>query len=308
MAHGRVIVFSYGPLGLALLDTLERLGVAPAAIVVPGNRSGADVDLVAERARSSGRTLLVQPRRSHIQPFLDDVRMLRPDLLLVWSYSMLLPPELIALAPRGAVNVHGGLLPEYRGGHVMNWAIANGERETGVTLACLDEGIDTGPVIAEHRFPIEDGDDAATVRDKLRETGQALLERWWPSLEAGTAPRTPQDESRARYHRMRTAEDGRIDWSASSKAVHNLVRALVAPWPGAFTECGETRLVVRRTRTADSRDPQAEAGTVIRCDDESVSVACGSGVVQLLSLEIDGRPAQPADRVRAGIAPGVRLR
>jgi len=188
MARARVVVFGYGPLALASLDTLERRGVTPVAVVVPGNRSGPDVDLVVAHARSRTWTLLVQPPRTRLAPFLDLVRQLQPDLFVVWSYSMLLPPELIALARLGAVNVHGGLLPDYRGGHVMNWAIINGERETGVTLAYLDEGIDTGPVIAELRFPIDRSDDAATVRDKLKAAGQSLLETQWPAIEAGLAP------------------------------------------------------------------------------------------------------------------------
>ncbi len=307
MPRARVIVFSYGPLGVALLDALQRLGVEPAAVVVPGNRDGADVDLVASNAKARGLPLLVQPRRAGLAPFLDAIRAIRPDVLLVWSYSMLLPDELIALAPRGAVNVHGGLLPEYRGGHVMNWAIVNGERETGVTLAYLDAGIDTGPVIAQRRFPIEAGDDAASVRDKLQATGQALLSEWWPAIESGTAPRTPQDESRARYHRMRTAEDGRIDWSASSDAIANLVRALVAPWPGAFLLIGDTRVVVRQARPIARDVPAVEPGTVLRSDAGGMCVASGNGTVELLAVEIDGQPARWPDLRRAGLIEGVRL-
>ena len=307
MPRARVIVFGYGPLALAALDTLERLGVTPAAIVVPGNRTGPDVDVIAAQVRARGWTLLAQPPRQAIAPFLDAIRQLQPDLFLVWSYSMMLPPELIALAPRGAVNVHGGLLPEYRGGHVMNWAIVNGEPETGVTLAYLDQGIDTGPVIAARRFPIARDDDAASVRDKLQAAGQALLELWWPVLEDGGAPAVPQDESRARYHRMRTAEDGRIDWQASSAAIDNLVRALAAPWPGAFTFLGGTRIVVRRVQPADDDGSAAAPGTVTRCDETGVSIATGSGSVRLITVEIDGRAAGLDDLRRAGFAAGGRL-
>lgn len=307
MARPRVIVFGYGPLALASLRTLDRLGVTSAAVVVPGNRVGADVDLVRAHVQSRGWPLLVQPPRTALAPFLDTIRSIQPDLLLVWSYSMLLPPELIALARLGAVNVHGGLLPEYRGGHVMNWAIANGERETGVTLAWLDEGIDTGPVIAERRFAIAPADDAASVRDKLMEAGQALIEQWWPAIEAGTAPRVPQDESRARYHRMRTADDGRIDWAASSASIVNLVRALAAPWPGAFFFVGDTKIVVRRLRAVDGGAPAIAPGTVMHGDDAGVQVASGSGSVQLLALEIDGQPARRPALEKAGLIPGVRL-
>jgi methionyl-tRNA formyltransferase len=305
MARPRVIVFGYGPLALASLGTLEHLGVVPAAVVVPGNRRGADVDLVRIYVESRGWPLLVQPPRKSLAPFLETIRALAPDLLLVWSYSMLLPPELIALAPHGAVNVHGGLLPEYRGGHVMNWAIANGERETGATLAYLDDGIDTGPVIAERRFAIAAEDDAASVREHLQEAGARLLQEWWPAIEAGTAPRTPQDESRARYHRMRTEDDGLIDWSASSAAIANLVRALAAPWPGAFTFVGSTKLVLRRA-LADAGGAAAAPGTVIAVD-QGVRVATGTGPLQVLAIEIDGRGATAADLLAAGLTSGVRL-
>jgi methionyl-tRNA formyltransferase len=306
MRQARVIMFGYGELALAALETLARLGIAPVAVVVPGNRTGPDVDLVTDHARVNGLTLLVQPQRRRLEPFVAELRALRPDLLLVWSYSMLLPPELIAVAPLGAVNVHGGLLPEYRGGHVMNWAIANGETETGITLARVDEGIDTGPVIAERRFAIEPEDDAASVRQKLKNAGASLLQAWWPSIVAGTAPAIAQDESRARYYRMRTPEDGRINWSRPNAAICNLVRALVSPWPGAFTTAGRTRLVVRRAEpTAASL--AAAPGTVVRCDGGGLQVAAGIGDVRVLSAEVDGWPIRASDLLQLGVAPGQRL-
>ena len=181
-------MFGYGGLALAALDTLARLGVTPVAVVVPGNRQGADVERVIALARDAHLSLLMQPARAAAASFLAAIRDLRPDVLLVSSYSMLLPPELIALAPHGAVNVHGGILPEYRGGHVMNWAIINGERESAATLHYIDAGIDTGPVIAEQRFPIEWRDDITSVQARLRTAGKELLERWWPEIARGTAP------------------------------------------------------------------------------------------------------------------------
>ena len=306
MPHARVIVFGYGDLAVTALDTLGRLGVTPLAVVVPGNRTSPDVTMVADHVRASGLMLLVQPPRARLAPFLAQVRTLSPDLLLVWSYSMLLPPDLIALAPRGAINVHGGLLPEYRGGHVMNWAIAYGEAETGVTLAQTDAGIDTGPVIAEQRFPIEWRDDAASVRQKLKVTGQRLLETWWPAIEAGTAPAVAQDESRARYHRMRTADDGRIEWSQSSVAIYNLVRALVSPWPGAFTSSGATRLVLRRVEPVTLQSPAAP-GTVVRSEGDAFWIASGDGGVAVRALEIDGRAVTLAELHGLNIVEGSQL-
>ena len=184
------MVFGYGPSALAALATFERLGVSPVAVVVPGNRQGHDVEMVIAGARERSLPLLVQPGRAASAPFLAAVHDLGPDVLFVWSYSMLLAPELIDMATKGAVNLHGGVLPEYRGGHVMNWAIINGERESAATLHYIDAGIDTGPVIAEQRFPIEWRDDITSVQAPLRAAAEALLQRWWPEIARGTAPRT----------------------------------------------------------------------------------------------------------------------
>ena len=287
MPRARVIVFGYGALALASLDALEGLGVTPVAVVLPGNRSGADVDLVIARARARGWVLLVQPPRKSLAPFLDAIRDLRPDVLLVWSYSMLLPTALIALARLGAINVHGGLLPEYRGGHVMQWAIINGEKETGATLHYMDAGIDTGPVIADARFPIRPDDDAVAVRRNLERAGAELLRRWWPQIEAETAPRVPQDETRARYWPMRTREDGRIDWTATSEGICRLVRGLACNEPGAFVEIDRRMITIREAHrlvaTAGGRP-----GDVGAAGADGVRVHAGDEDVLVTKLVVDG--------------------
>ena len=305
MPRPRVIVFGYGDIALAALDALAHSGSRPLALVLPSNRSGASVQDTGAKARAAGYRVLVQPPKREIAPFLDTIRELAPDLLFVWSYSMLLPPELVALAPRGAVNLHGGILPEYRGGHVMNWAIINGERESAATLHYIDAGIDTGPVIAERRFALDPNDDIVAAQEKLKIAGTELLRTWWPRIEQGTAMAVPQDESRARYHRMRTPADGRIDWTQSNVQIHNLVRALAAPWPGAFTRLGDHTITARRVQPVDGS--RAPAGTITRLDDGELRVATGDGELKILAIEIDGRPATPADLRRLGAAEGLRL-
>lgn len=298
------MVFGFGRLALAALDTLERLGVTPVAIVVPGIRSGADVDMVAARAREKSLRLLVQPRRKDLAPFLETIQPLRPDLMLVWSYPMLLPPSLTALAALGAFNIHSGKLPEYRGGHVMMWALINGERESAATLHRVDAGIDTGPVVAEERFAIEPDDDIASLQGKLALAGTALLTKWWPALADGTAPQRPQDESRARYYRMRTPADGLIDWTQSNVQIHNLVRALVAPWPGAFTRIDQTNLVVRLAAPLESAGAVPQPGTVVRLEDSGPVVSTGSGDIKLLRVEVAGQQVTSDDLRRLGVVPG----
>ena len=307
MSASRVVVFGFGRLALAALDTLERLGVTPVAVVVPGIRSGADVDMVAARTREKSLRLLVQPRRPDLAPLLETVQSLQPDLMLVWSYPMLLPPELTGLAAMGAFNIHSGKLPEYRGGHVMMWALINGETESAATLHRIDAGIDTGPVVAEERFAIEWDDDIASLQGKLAVAGTALLTKWWPALAGGTAPQTPQDESRARYYRMRTPDDGLIDWAQSSIQIYNLVRALVAPWSGAFTAIGGTRLVIRRTETLDSVVGGVPPGSVVRVDHDGPVVSAGQGLVRLIRVEVAGQSVTANDLRGLGVVPGARF-
>src|SRR5215470_16449572 len=193
------ILFTYGDMGPAAFAALQGAGARVLALVLPSNRVGHDVEIARAAARTAGLPTCVQPPRSRVEPFVEELRGMAPDVIVIWSYSMILPESVIAVPRRGAVNVHGGLLPAYRGPHVMQWAIINGEAETGATLHYVDAGIDTGPVIAEERFPIAPNDDAGSVRAKLGAVAARLAGGRWPAQAAGTAPWTPQDESRARY-------------------------------------------------------------------------------------------------------------
>ena len=200
---------------------------------------------------------------------------------------MILPGAIIDIPSHGSVNVHGGLLPEYRGGHVMQWAIINGETETGVTLHYMDEGIDTGPIIASGRFPITWQDDAVSVRNNLQKTGKELIKTWWPQISTGTAPRLVQDESVARYYRLRTSDDGEIHWSQSSSSIYNLVRALVFPWPGAFTFLRGKKIVIRSTDTLESQNNPI-AGMVKETGANGIRVSTGEGDLRIRAVEIEG--------------------
>ena len=294
-------------MGSAAVATLAEAGARVLALVLPSNRVGPDVEIARAAARAAGLPTLVQPPRERVEPFVEELRALAPDVIVIWSYSMILPKAVIEVPQRGCVNVHGGLLPAYRGPHVMQWAIINGETETGVTLHYVDAGIDTGPVIAEERFPIEPEDDAPAVRGKLREAGSRLLRAWWPAIADGTAPRTPQDESRAKYYPLRTPEDGRIDWSAPAASIHNLVRALAAPWPGAFTRLGSEKLVVRRVAVAGDESASAGPGIVSMVDGRGARVGTGRGDLLIVSVEIGDRAAGPAALGALGMAPGTCL-
>lgn len=287
MGSNRVIVFGYGELGVAAIEAVAGAGADVEGVVAPSNRTGDDVDLIESYARDYGFQFLIQPPRKTIEPFVDEIKRINPDIILVWSYSMILPRLVIEVPCLGSINVHGGLLPQYRGGHVMQWAIINGEAETGVAVHYMDEGIDTGPVIAQGRFPIESDDDASTVRQKLKVAGVKLLKEWWPVIAEGRVPRVKQDESKARYYPLRMPDDGTIDWKTSSCQIHNLVRALVRPWPGAFTFMGDEKLIVWQCH-ALSLQREVVPGVVTMVDESGVHVSTGAGELVIEVAERGG--------------------
>lgn len=295
MTKVRTLVFGYGALGAAAMETLTSAGGQVIGLVVPSNRAGPDIDVVRSSAASRGIPVLVQPPRAEVQGFATDLQIAAPDLIVVWSYSMILPPAILAMPRLGCVNVHGGLLPWYRGGHVMQWALINGEVETGVTLHYMDAGIDSGPIIVEARFPIEWDDDATSVRRKLKETGMRLLREWLPAIAAGTAPRIPQDESVAKRYPLRTPDDGLISWNSSVVSIYNLVRALVAPWPGAFTSLRGRRIIVRKVRVVRGSPARSAPGVVSEVDEGGIRVSAGDGEILILQAEADGVVVGPED-------------
>jgi methionyl-tRNA formyltransferase len=285
-----VAFFGYGPLAVTGLDALSMAGARVSAVVVPGNRTGVDVEMIRAAGAQRNARVLIQPARGEIGPFLDTLQTLAPAFIVVCSYSMILPRAVFSLATRSAVNVHGGTLPEYRGGHVMQWAIINGERQFGVTLHHLDEGIDTGPIIAETRFPLDETDDACSVRRKIRNAGAELLIQWWPRLLDGSAPRVAQDASRARLWPLRSVDDGRLAWTMSATTITRTVRALRCNTPGAFLDVASRRLSIRLAEACAPQTGSVQPGCVVAVDREGVRVAAVDGDVQIRSAEIDGAP------------------
>jgi methionyl-tRNA formyltransferase len=192
--------------------------------------------------------LLVQPKRNSPEypGFVDEVRGLDPDLMLVNSYAMRVGVELLDLPRFGCVNVHGGLLPEYRGSNPIQWALLNDEVETGVTMHYMTEEFDQGDIIAQRRVAISFEDTWLDVRGRLQRATEGLLEEELPKILSCTNARSPQDESRARYYRRRSAEDGLVDWHRPVRDLYNLIRALVKPHPGAYYDLASQRMILDR--------------------------------------------------------------
>ena len=173
------------------------------------------------------------PDKAQRAAFEAEIAALAPALGVVFSYSRILWPDLIARFPLGIINLHTGPLPTYRGANVLQWAIINGETTSAATLHYLDHGIDTGPVIAARTVPILWEDSALQLRDRLVQAGSSLLAEWLPQTLRHRVPATPQDDAQAHSWPRRRPEDGEIDWNWPDRRIYDFIRALVAPWPGA---------------------------------------------------------------------------
>lgn len=199
---------------------------------------------------------IVQPAKGAAgrPQFVAKLKAAKANAFLCFSYSMILDDEILAIPARGAINIHGGMLPQYRGANVLNWAIIEDASTAGVTAHYMSKGIDEGDLIVSRTLSIADHDTAATLKGRLDELGLELVAHICEELDAGkTLPRVAQDPSKAHYYRRRRPDDGLIDWSAmNDRQVFNLIRALVKPWPGAFFVAPDgARIVLDRYHTLE---------------------------------------------------------
>ncbi len=285
----RAVVFAYHNVGVRCLKTLLAHGIEVPLVITHADQPQEQIwfDSVADSAADYGI-----PAIAPLDPNAGDlparVAACRPDFLFSFYYRLLLKAPLLALAPRGALNVHGSLLPKYRGRAPVNWALIHGETQTGATLHYMTEKPDEGDIVAQTAVPILPDDTAKEVFDKVTVAAELTLHGALPALVAGTAPRRGQDRAAATYFGGRKPGDGVVDWSQSAGVIHNLVRAVAPPYPGA-----RTRLRGRPARLLRSRirDPLAAAtGTPSLTIDQGEMVAhCGAGgTLAVRALEVDG--------------------
>jgi methionyl-tRNA formyltransferase len=272
----RVVFMGASEGGAHTLRTLLELGAYVVGIIVPKNTPSERLAEILGMDQSKNAYRINKPDRECV----NWVSSLNPDLIVVNSFPYLLPKALLDIPPLGSINLHGSLLPKYRGANVLQWAIIHGETETGITMHYMDEGMDTGPVIAQKAIPIHYEDTALTLRKRIYTAGDELLREVWPHIAAGTVKATPQDEALATVYHRRKPADGEIIWNKSSKEIYDLVRALVPPWPCAFFRYMG---VPFRVLSAQEKSAETEAapGTVLSDGPEGLEVACGKGSVLL---------------------------
>ena len=253
---------------------------------------------VKRRAEEAG-VPVYQPRSARLPEVAERLRATGAELAVVVAYGKILPPAVLEAFPRGCLNVHASVLPDYRGAAPIQWSIIRGEEETGVTIMRLDEGMDTGPTLLVRREPIREEDTAGSLSPRLASLGAEALLEALAGVEAGTAVESPQDHARASYAPMLQKEQGRVDWSAPARAVRDHIRG-VDPWPGAFTVLGGEPLKLFGAALAPG---VGAPGALLAVEEGGVVIACGDGAVRVAEMQAPGRRRMAA----AELARGRRL-
>ena len=244
---------------------------------------------VKEYALSIGLPVF-QPAKVRDGEALGILQALNPDLIAVAAYGKILPVDILALPRLGCVNVHSSLLPKYRGAAPINWAILNGEDETGVTIMYMAEGMDTGDILTQAKTPIGLNENAAQLFVRLADIGAGLLVETVAALEAGKVSPVPQDSARASYAPMLSKEQSPLDWTRSARQLHYHVRGLY-PWPSALMVLDGIRCKVLQTALAGESGGKTP-GTVLQADKKGLRVACGDGqALDILELQPNGKKA-----------------
>ncbi|HUJ87271.1 MAG TPA: formyltransferase [Burkholderiales bacterium] len=302
----RAVVFAYHNVGLRCLATLLAHGVEVPLVVTQRDSPGENIWFASVAGYAAERELETAfPEDPNEPAFAARVEALAPDFLFSFYYRRMLGARLLAAARRGALNMHGSLLPKYRGRAPVNWAVIRGESETGASLHYMTAKPDAGALVAQQRVPILPDDTAREVFDKVTVAAELALDRALPELLAGRGAGVAQDLAAGSYYGARRPEDGRIDWSRGAREIHDLVRGVAPPYPGAFASIGGVPLRILRTRVEPGH--RVAATPALYCEGARCYVDCASGGrLRLLEFELDGRAAGAAQvKARFGPQPAI---
>lgn len=291
----RAVVFAYHNVGVRCLKVLLAHGVEVPLVFTHEDNPAETIWFDSVQATAAEYDIRsVTPHQPNRPRWLAEIEDLRPDFIFSFYYRHMLNPALLEAAPRGAYNMHGSLLPKYRGRVPVNWAVLHGERETGATLHRMVAKPDAGEIVARQAVPILPDDTAHEVFGKVTVAAEMALDRALPQLIAGTAPHQPLDLAAGSYFGGRRPDDGRIDWRKPAQQIHNLVRAVAPPYPGAFSDLADgRRLRVLRTRLIDT-ESTTQAPRLHALGNDLVA-DCGHGRLRILAAEADGKALTAAD-------------
>ncbi|BBQ81818.1 TPA: bifunctional UDP-4-amino-4-deoxy-L-arabinose formyltransferase/UDP-glucuronic acid oxidase ArnA [Kluyvera ascorbata] len=297
----KAVVFAYHDMGCTGIQALLDAGYDIEAIFTHPDNAGENnfFGSVARLAAEQGITVYAPEDVNH-PLWVDRIRAMAPEVIFSFYYRNLLSDEILNLAPKGAFNLHGSLLPKYRGRAPLNWVLVNGEKETGVTLHRMTHRADAGDIVAQQSVAIADSDVALTLHRKLCAASQTLLGDALAKIRSGQVDARAQDDSQATYVGRRTPEDGRLEWEKPAQTLHNLVRAVSDPWPGAFGFVGTNKFIVWKSRVRTDM-PAAKPGTVLSVS--PLVIACGEGALEIVT----GQSANGVYMQGAQLAPALGL-
>ncbi|MCZ6625974.1 MAG: formyltransferase [Deltaproteobacteria bacterium] len=309
----KIAVFGYHNIGYECLKVLIDRSEEIVTVVTHQDDPNEEIWFrsVAELAQTH-HIPVHTPSSPNTPAFISLIRRLSPDLILSFYYRRLLSKELLAIPRWGGINLHGSLLPKYRGRSPVNWALINGESETGVTLHHMTQKADAGDIIAQRPVPIDMEDTALSLFHKLTAAATQLLQETFPRIRAGTAPRIPQDSRLATTFGGRRPEDGKITWERPASAIHNLIRAVTHPYPGAFTFHLDRKLYLWNATLnhQSSIATKGPPGTIEAVETgRGILISTGEGTLLVKRMQFGGEQEMSADELikHHGIPVGTRL-
>jgi methionyl-tRNA formyltransferase len=292
------VVFAYHNVGVRCLRVLLDQGVNVPLVLTHEDSAGETIwyDSVARVCEDRGIEYIT-PDDANAPDVVARITSLAPEFLFSFYYRKMLGAALLAVPTRGALNMHGSLLPAYRGRVPVNWAVLHGEPRTGASLHYMEVKPDAGDLVAQTSVPILADDTAHDVFQKVCVAAELTLARALPQLCAGTATRVPLDLRSGSYFSGRKPEDGRIDWTRSAREVYNLIRAVAPPYPGAFTEVGQHQVILRSARplaaaaNGEASRPAVAGSAHLTATADGPAFVCGDGqLIRPLEISVDGQP------------------
>ncbi|MDF2840996.1 MAG: methionyl-tRNA formyltransferase [Clostridia bacterium] len=227
-----------------------------------------------------------QPEKVKTQEFVEKLKELAPEIIVVVAFGQILSQAILDIPPKGCINVHGSLLPKYRGAGPIQWSIINGDKTTGVTTMYMDKGLDTGDMIQKREFEILEKETAQELHDKMSIIGAEVLIETLQLIETGKATRTPQDHEQNTYAPMLDKNTGKIDWSKSAVEVYNLIRGTY-PWPGAYSSYMGKKFKIFGSEIYDANKVNTEFGIVQEVGNDYILISCGKGYIKIMELQFE---------------------
>lgn len=299
MARPRIVFMGTPEFAVASLRACFEVGEVVAVVTQPDKPKGRGQELAAPPVKLAAlekNVPVLQPQKLKSPPFAPVLSELRPDLCVVTAYGKILPKEVLEVPPWGCLNVHASLLPRFRGAAPIQWALALGDPKTGVCLMRMDEGMDTGPVLACEETPIGPEDTAQTLHDRLSRLGGKLLLEQLPRYLEGKLSAVPQPQQGVVMAPMLKKEDGRLDFERTAVELERRLRAFT-PWPGAYTRTLDGQLKVQGAKVAQGK---GEPGTLLSVGAQGIEVACKEGSLVLTSVQPEGKKPMSAAQFLAG--------